>query len=59
MDYANQMVFHWVQWNHGKVTHLIWQGFVDYGRVAWAKVLTMIAKSPESTKKLLYKFDSK
>jgi hypothetical protein len=54
----NHMVFQRVQWNHGKVTQLIWQGFIDYGRADWAKVLATIAKSPNSTKKVLRRFDS-
>jgi hypothetical protein len=54
----NNFVFNQSRWNHQHVTNLIWRGIGEYAHAAWSKSLRKIAKAPESSKKVLARFDA-
>jgi hypothetical protein len=54
----NQLVFNHQRWPRAHVTQMIWQGLVEYGRIAWLKCRTAIAKKPATKTKLLKHFDA-
>jgi hypothetical protein len=54
----NDKTFNNVTWSRTHIEVLIWTRFIDYGRVAWTKVLNSKFKSEKAQREALDKFDA-